>query len=151
MFENRAHKWEESFKIGQMVLLHKKGNRNDKNNYRGVSLLAMASRVLGRVMAGRLRWWSEHLGLTDDNQNGFRPGRSTADATQIGMRIEDETEDLRKRRRQRGEEEEQETDTVAVLLDLRKAYPRVNKPVLWAILERCGMEGNCLKTLQDLH
>ena len=67
------------------------------------------------------------------------------------MRIEEDTEDLRKRIRQRGEEEEQETDTVAVLLDLRKAYHRVNKPALWAILERCGMEGNCLKTLQDLH
>ena len=131
--------------------MHKKGDRNDKNNYRGVCLLAMASRVLGRVMAGRLRWWSEHLGLTDDNQNGFRPGRSTADATQIVMRIEEDTEDLRKRRRRRGEEEEQETDPVAVLLDLRKAYPRVNKPALWAILERCGMEGNCMKTLQDLH
>ena len=65
------------------------------------------------------------------------------------MIIEEDTEDLRKRRRQRGEEEEQETDTVAVLLDLRKAYPRVNKPALWAILERCRMEGNCLKTLHE--
>ena len=135
MFENRAHKWEESLKIGQMVSLYKKGDRNDKNNYRGVCLLAMASRVLGRVMAGRLRWWSEHLGFTDDNQNGFRPGRSTADATQIMIRIE---------------EEEQETDLVAVLLDLRKAYPWVNKSALWAKLERCRMEGNCLKTQQDL-
>ena len=114
MFKNRAHKWEESLKIGQMVPLHKKGDRNDKNNYRGVCLLAMAIRVLGRVMAGRLRWWSEHLGLTDDNQNGFRPGRSTADATQIEIRIEEDTEDLGKRRRQRGEEEEKETDPVAV-------------------------------------
>ena len=67
------------------------------------------------------------------------------------MRIEEDTEDLRRRRRRRGEEEERETDPVAVLLDLRKAYPRVNKPALWAILELCGMEGNCLKTLQDLH
>ena len=67
MFENRAHKWEESLKIGQMVPLHKKGDRIDKNNYRGVCLLAMASKVLGRVMTGRLRWWSEHLSLTDDN------------------------------------------------------------------------------------
>ena len=111
MFENRAHKWEESLKIGQMVPLHKKGDRNDKNNYRGVCLLAMASRVLGRVMAGRLRWWSEHLSLTDDNQNGFRPGRSTADATLIMMRIEEDTEDLRKRRRRGGEEEEQSGGT----------------------------------------
>ena len=151
MFENRAHKWEEELKIGQMVPLFKKGDRNDTNNYRGVCLLAMASRILGRVMAKRLRWWSEHLKLTDDNQNGFRPGRSTADATQIMVRMEEDMEDLRKRRRRAEEEEVRESDPVARLLDLRKAYPRVNKPALWKILEKCGLRGKFLKTLQDLH
>ena len=151
MFENRANKWEEELKIGQMVPLFKKGDKNNANNYRGVCLLAMASRILGRVMAGRLRWWSEHLGLTDENQNGFRPGRSTADATQIMMRIEEDAEDLRKRRRRAGEEEERESDPVARLLDLQKAYPRVNRPALWRILERYGLRGNFVKTLKDLH
>ena len=151
MFENRSHKWEEELKIGQMVPLFKKGDRNDKNNYRGVCLLAMGSRVLGKVIAERLRWWAEFLKLTDENQSGFRAGRSTADATQVMIRLEEDTEDLRKRRSRRGEEEMAESDPVARLLDLRKAYPRVNKPALWGILERYGLRGNFLRTLQDLH
>ena len=65
MFENRALKWKEELKIGQMVPLFKKGDRNDRNNYRGRA--------------------------------------STADATQIMIRIEEDVEDLRKRRRKRGE------------------------------------------------
>ena len=151
MFENRAHKWESELKIGQMVPLFKKGDRNDRNNYRGICLLAMGSRVLGKVMAERLRWWAEFMKLTDDNQSGFRAGRSTADATQVMIRLEEDAVDLRKRRRRRGEDEESGSDPIARLLDLKKAYPRVNKPALWGILKKYGLKGNFLWTLQDLH
>ena len=142
MFEKRAHRWEEELKEGHMVPIFKKGDRNNTNNYRGVCLLAMCSRILGRVLATRLRWWSEHMELTDENQSGFREGRSTADATQVLIRIEEDTEDIRKRRRQQGQPEEKDGDPAARLLDLRKAYPRVNKPALWKILERYGLRGN---------
>ena len=43
--------------------------------------------------------------LTDDNQCGFCPGRSTADATQILIRMEVDVEDLRRRRREEQEGE----------------------------------------------
>jgi hypothetical protein len=153
MFANRAHKWETSLKEGQIIPLFKKGSRNDKNNYRGVCLLAMGSRILARIMASRLRWWAEHLHLVDDNQCGFRPGRSTADATQIFVRIQEDTRDLRKRRNLRGTGAEATVgdDPEARLLDLRKAYPRVSKPALWGILTRCGIGGSFLDTIVDLH
>ena len=130
MFEHRAHRWEEDLRQGQMVPIYKKRNKNDPNNYRGVCLLAMGSRLLGRVVATRLRGWSENLGLTDDNQCGFRPGRSTTDATQVFIRIEEDTEDLRRRRGRTGAALDTEYDPVARLLDLRKAYPRVSKLAL---------------------
>ena len=101
--------------MGQIVPLFKKRDRNTKDDYRGVCLLAMGSRILGRVLASRLRRWSEAMGLTDENQCGFRPGWSTADATQIMVRMEEGAEDLRKRRRRREEEEEREDDPVARL------------------------------------
>ena len=159
MFNKRANKWEETLKTGQMVPLFKKGDRNCKDNYRGICLLSMGSRILARVMASRLRWWSEHLGLVDENQCGFRPGRSTADATQIMVRIQEDAVDLRRRRMQAAAAEgtddnnnvEERGDPEARLLDLRKAYPRVNKPILWKILQKSGLRGKCLETLEDLH
>ena len=54
MFTTRADLWEESLKKGQIVPLHKKGNINDANIFRGVCLLSMASRILARVIANRL-------------------------------------------------------------------------------------------------
>ena len=109
--------------------------RNQTNNYRGLVLLAMCSRILARVIASRLRAWSEAVELVDENQNGFRPGRSNADATQVFVRIQEDVNDLRKRRLA-GEEEVE--DPEARLLDLRKAYPRVSRPALWGILRRNG-------------
>jgi hypothetical protein len=151
MFNNEAEKWEEELKIGLVIPLFKKGDRNKKNNYRGVCLLPMASRVTARIMANRLRIWAEKLGLWDDDQSGFRKGRSTADATQVMVRIQEDTMDLRKRMAAKGEDLEEGKVPVARLLDLSKAYPRVSKPALWGILERYGMKEKALRLLQSLH
>ena len=150
-FEKRAPTWNEALKVGQIVPLHKKGDRNDTNNYRGVCLLAMGSRILAKVLSKRLRQWSEKLGLLDENQSGFRPGRSTTDATQVIIRMKEDADDLRKRREQQNLPIEESTDPTATLLDLRKAYPRVNKPALWEMLRRYGMDGSFLNSLMDLH
>ena len=94
MFENGAEKWDLSLKIGLVIPLYKKGDRNNANNYRGVCLLAMGSRILARIMASRLRVWSEKMNLLDDDQAGFRKNRSTADVKQIMFRIQEDTRDL---------------------------------------------------------
>ena len=91
------------------------------------------------------------MGTLDENQNGFRENRSTADTTQILTRIQEDTDDLRKRRRLGGRDQQTPLDPEARLLDLKKAYPRVNKPAMWKILERYGMKGKFLETLIDLH
>ena len=151
MFNNGGDKWEESLKIGLVIPLHKKGDRNNTNNYRGVVLLAMGSRILARVMANRLRIWSEKMNLLDDDQAGFRQNRSTADVTQIMYRIQEDTSDLLKRAEAIGEVVDEEDMPGARLLDLRKAYPRVNKPTLWRILKKYGIGERSLRVLMDLH
>ena len=115
---------------GRVVPLFKKGDLNNPNNYRGVCLLSMGSRIVARIVACRLQEWAEAMGLLDDNQSGFRSGRSTADATQMMMRLQEDVEDLR-RRREEGGGGDDGVKPAARLLDLRKAYPRVISP-------RCG-------------
>ena len=60
MFTSRANRWSEQLKVWIMIPIHKKGPRNQTNNYLGVVLLAMCSRILARVIASGLgqRQWS---------------------------------------------------------------------------------------------
>ena len=151
MFNNGAECWEEALKIGLVIPLHKKGDKNSTHNYRGVCLLAMGSRILARVLANRLRIWAEKLDLLDDEQAGFRSKRSTCDITQMMIRIREDTTDLMKRAEAKNEIIPDPEKPTARLLDLRKAYPRVNKPALWSILIRYGMGEKCLRALKGLH
>ena len=138
--------WEEMVKVGLVVPLFKKGQRNDINNYRGVCLLSMASRILARIMASRLREWAEAVGVLDENQDGFRVGRLTADATQICIRLHEEAGLYV------NESNNMEDWTpVATLLDIKKAYPRVNRPILWCMLRKYGMNEESIRTLKGLH
>ena len=90
--------------------------------------MSMGSRIVARVVACRLREWAEEMGLLDDNQAGFRTGRSTADATQVMMRLQEDAVDLKGRCEEAGVEKE--LRPAGRLLDLCKAYPRVNKPAV---------------------
>ena len=151
MFTNDADRWEESLKIGLVIPLHKKGDLNDCNKYRGVVLLAMGSRILARILADRIRIWSEKMELLDEEQAGFRKGRSTIDVTQIMFRIKEDVTDLKRRLAVKGEAIPDDDKPSARLLDLRKAYPRVNKYAMWKILERYGMGERCLRAIRNLH
>ena len=61
MHRSDADSWEREIKTGLMVPLHKKGDRKEIDNYRGVCLLSMVSRILARIMATRLRSWIEDI------------------------------------------------------------------------------------------
>ena len=72
--------------------------------------------------------------LMDENQQGFRSGRSTADASQTLLRIHEELHKRYKAFDKTGlPTTKTGEDPTAVLLDITKAYPRVNKPILWGI------------------
>ena len=51
IFEVRGNERDELVKVGAMVPLHKKGARDQVNNFRRVCLLSMCSSALGKVIA----------------------------------------------------------------------------------------------------
>ena len=77
-----------------------------------------------------------------ENQEGFRAGRSTADATQILVRMHEELIN---------ENIQSENSTKAILLDIQNAYPRVNKLILWEMLKKFGMKKETINILKGLH
>jgi hypothetical protein len=58
------------------VPTHKKDDKNDCNNYRGISLLSTAYKVLSNILARLTPYVNEIIGY---HQCGFRHNRSTMD------------------------------------------------------------------------
>ena len=63
-------------KEGIICPIHKGGSRADAKNYRPVSLTSHISKVMERVIRGKLITFLEVNDLLTDTQHGFRPGRS---------------------------------------------------------------------------
>ena len=61
---------------------------------------------------------------------------------QMMVRLQEDVVDCRRRERKYANEARMGKDEwlSARLLYLRKAYPRVNKPTLWMLLERYGLK-----------
>ena len=62
----------------EIKVLHKK-DRTECGNYRGISLVAHAGKVLLKIVATRLSAYCEARNLLPEEQCGFHPHRSTTD------------------------------------------------------------------------
>ena len=62
---------------GLICPIHKEGHRLDCSNYRGITLLNTAYKVLSRILFSRLRPLTETF--VGEYQGGSREGRSTKD------------------------------------------------------------------------
>jgi hypothetical protein len=71
--EELPQQWKQSI----IVPIYKKGDKTDCNNYRGISLLSTAYKILSNILLARLTpYVNEIIG---DHQCGFRRNRSTTD------------------------------------------------------------------------
>ena len=98
----------------------KKGDKTVCNNHRGKTLLSHAGKIYNRILGRRLRDCVEDI--LDDCQFGFRPGRSTTDAVfTVKMMLEKCWE--------------WGVVKYDLFIDLQKAFERVNRSLLWKILQ----------------
>ena len=87
-----THIWREGkvpqrWKDAVITVLHKKGDRTECGNYRGISLVSHAGKVFLEVVARRLIGYCEAKGLLPEEQCGFRPDRSTTDMVFVVRRL----------------------------------------------------------------
>ena len=60
--------------------IHKKGSKDDPNNYRGVSLLPEISKIFTSIINNRLKVWCDTNEKIGEEQSGFRKDHSTIDS-----------------------------------------------------------------------
>ena len=57
--------------------LFKKGNQNDPNNYRGISLCDISSKLYSSIINNKLQEWTEQNNLTRECQAGLKKKKKT--------------------------------------------------------------------------
>ena len=131
--------WPTLWKSGVIIpLWKKKGDRKNKNTWRGITLLLVGSKLVARICAIRLQRWSQSW--LNPLQFGFRAGSGVDDVQQVSRRLL--------------EEAAQSAHTQTYLMrffDLEKAYPKVARHGLWTALIRKGCPGGFLKVLKAIH
>jgi hypothetical protein len=107
-----------------VVPIHRKGDKTDCSNYRGISLLSTSYRILSNILLARLTPYAEEI--IGDHKCGFRRNRSTTDQIFYIWQI------LEKKREYNGTVHKQ-------FIDLKIAYDSVRTEVLYNILIEFGI------------
>ena len=79
----------QQWKDAIIKVLHKKKDRTECGNYRGISLVAHAGKILLKIIARRLSDYCERLGVLPEEQSSFRPNRSTTDMMFVICRLQE--------------------------------------------------------------
>ncbi|RUM94525.1 MAG: hypothetical protein DSZ28_02740, partial [Thiothrix sp.] len=118
--------------------LHKKGSYAEPDNYRGISLTSILSKVFMHIVQSRLQKFVEKRGIIVEEQSGFRKGYSTVDNVFVLHGIIDKYLSRRKK-------------LYIAFIDFRKAFDSVNRKALWKLLDVCGIRGKLVAVLKSMY
>ena len=127
----------EIWKEATILPIHKKGKDKKKaTSYRPISLTSCVGKLMERLINNRLTWHLENKGHINTEQAAFRQNRSTEDqVTYLTQAIEDSFQEKK--------------HTLAVWVDLEKAFDKVWKDGLRLKLRKCGIDGRMFKWIDQ--
>jgi hypothetical protein len=124
------------FNVSLLKLVFKKGNRGLAENWRPISLLDVAAKIVSSIIATRLQALLKDLGYK--TQFGFTEDLGTTDA------IFSLTTALRKRM-------EMELTSYVLYVDLVKAFDTIERTGLFKILKKFGLPASLLTIIERMH
>ena len=128
----------QDLKHAVIIPLYKnKGEKSDCSNYRGITLLSIAGKVLARILLNRLIP-SIIEDFTPESQCGFRANRGTTDMIFVLRQIQEKCK-------------EQNMGLFVAFIDLTKAFDMASRDGLWKILSRLGCPPKFLTIICQLH
>jgi sorting nexin-29 len=127
--EELPQQWKESI----IVPFHKKGDKTDCNNYRGISLLLTAHKILSNILLARLTpYVSEIIG---DHQCGFCHNRATMDHIFYIQQV------LEKKWEYNGMVHQ-------LFIDFKRSYDSIKREVLYNILLEFGIPKKLVRLIK---
>ena len=124
--------------IGEIVPIHKKGDLNNAENYRGITLLSCLGKLFTSILNNRLKEWSENNDIINQFQYGFRTQRSTVDAIYILQGIIDIFIHTSK-------------PMYASFVDLKKAFDNTHQKALWYKMHVNNISTKVVNIIKDMY
>lgn len=129
-------KYPQLLKVAEIIPFYKKGDSQNLNSYRAISLQSSFSKLIERAMYNRLLKFFTKYNLISPSQHGFLPGKGTD--TALFHIIRDLSSLI-----------ERDSAAYGVFLDLSKAFDCLDHGALVGKLENCGIRGVPLEWLKS--
>ena len=128
----------QSWSDGFVIPLHKKGNTDDVNNYRGITLLSTLGKLFTRLLNNRLCNWAEQYSVYIEAQAGFRSNMGTTDNIFV-------LHGLINHMINKGKQ------LYCAFIDFSKAFDFINRDNLWTKLIKFGIRGNIFNIIRSMY
>ena len=129
-------KWPEDFTKTILIPLQKKHNAVECRDYRTISLISHAAKVILRILNRRIE--GKLKGKIGEDQFGFQKGKGTRDAIGVMRVLVERNLEFKK-------------DVFACFVDFEKAFDRVQWPKLMEILKKIGLDWKDRRLVQNLY
>ena len=107
-----------------IIPIHKKGSMNNADNYRGIALIDILSKVYINIITRRLTFYTQAYNCICENQCGFREGYSTIDNAFVLYSI------INKYLSMKGK------SIYVAFIDFQKAFDSVDRCILYEVLHK---------------
>jgi hypothetical protein len=114
--ERTPEEWKETI----IVPIHKKGDRDGYENYRGIALGNAAYKILSKIILEKIKPYIEKV--MGDYKNGFKDGSSVIDNI-LALKI------INKKLWEHNQSIQQ------LLIDFQKAYNNIHRDTLWECIK----------------
>lgn len=128
--ETIPRQWKES----EIILIPKKGDKHDLNNYRPISLTSNKHKLFAKILKNRI--YNQLEANQSPEQAGFRKGFSTVDHIHTLNQL------IEKAR-------EYQIEMHLIFIDFRKAFDTVSQGYLWRALRRQRIDRKAINLIEN--
>ena len=136
IIENRTYP--DAWAYGLKSPVPKPGNPKDVDNYRGITILPIMTKIFEFIVNNRLTFVNEAFGRIDEYNGGFLKGSRTSDNIFILKSLIDRQLYLGKK-------------LYVVFVDFSKAFDFINRNILFYKIVKSGITGRIIDTVRDMY